>query len=189
MIDIPPEQVIEQRLVDCGLNPAGISVAYEDYLQSIEVVIKPDAGATKQHFDCINKAAGYEIVRFADMELAQQYDEFTTELFRPQILEDARKLLEKMGLLENFPIRAVFSSDELFAEAIEAHCGVTPGTALKSYDAALSLVLPQESLKDSGAFHEKYSCVFAAVMIASAKGDIKSFGFVGNDQLGVGEQK
>jgi hypothetical protein len=181
VIDLPPEQVIEQRLEDCGLDSKGISVKYEGNFQSIEVVIKPEAGAASQHFQCIHEAAGYEIVTFPDMEMARQYSDFTTELIRPKMLEDARKSLETMGLLENFPARANFGSDKLFAEAIEVHCALDAGSAITSYGESLAFEPPQEGLKDFDAFQEKYSCLFTAMTFAMAKRDVQSFGFVGNE--------
>jgi hypothetical protein len=189
VIYLPPEQVIEQRLEDCGLDAKGIFVKYEGYLQSIEVVIKPEAGAASQHFPCIHKATGYEIVTFANTRMAQQYRDFTTELFRPKMLEDARKSLEKMGLLKNFPVRATFGSDKLFAEAIEVHCALDAGTAIKSYGESLVFEPSQESLKDFDAFQEKYSCLLTAMTFATAKRYVKSFGFVGNEAYAPEEEQ
>ncbi len=189
MIDLPPEQVIEQRLVECGLDYKGISVKYEGYLQSIEVVIKPEAGAASQHFPCIHKATGFEIVTFADMEMARQYSDFTTELFRSKMLEDARKSLEKMGLLKNFPVRATFGNDKLFAEAVELLCGLDAGTVIKSYGESLAFDPPREILEDVDAFQEKYSCLLSAMTFAMAKRDVKGFGFVGNESYAPEEEQ
>ena len=189
MIDLPPEQVIEQRLVECGLDSKGISVKYEGYLQSIEVVIKPAAGAASQHFPCIQKATGYEIVTFADMEMARQYSDFTTELFRPKMLEDARKLLEQRGLLDNFPVRPDFDSDRLFGEALEAHCGLVKGSTLNTYGQSLVFDPPKDSFGDFEAFEKKYSCLLTSMSFAAARGDIKNFGFIGNEAALPEEQK
>jgi hypothetical protein len=92
MIDVPPEplppqeRVVEQRLLDCGLKTGGFIVKYEDYLQSIQVVIEPSAGATSDNFACIREAAGNEIVTFEDGEMFAAYMDFTSELARPEMM-------------------------------------------------------------------------------------------------------
>lgn len=103
MIDMPPvpppspEKVIEQRLIECGLDVSGVSVRYEDYLQSIEIVIRPTAGATADHFECIKNAAGYEIVTFEDREMYRAYSDYTAELARPEMLESLKAGLQERG--------------------------------------------------------------------------------------------
>jgi len=42
----PLEQIIEQKLVACGLSSSGFTVTYQDELQSIEVVISDEVRAT-----------------------------------------------------------------------------------------------------------------------------------------------
>lgn len=182
MIDSTPEQVIEQKIGECGLNRTGVTVAYEDYLQSIEVVIKPEAKATSDHFQCIHNASGYEIVTFTDMELAKRYEEFTAELLRPKMLEDARQSLKKLGRFDNFPTRDAFPSNKLYAEALESHCGVERGSVLKEFGEWITFQPLKADLRDVGAFHDKYNCLFAAIYYALATGDLKDFGFVGNGQ-------
>ena len=114
MIDMPAEpppaheQVIEQRLAQCGLDIGGVSVRFEDYLQSTEIVIRPTAGATVDHFECIKNAAGYEIVTFEDREMYQAYSDYTAELARPEMLESLKARLQEKGLLEALPERASF---------------------------------------------------------------------------------
>jgi hypothetical protein len=179
VIDIPPEMVIEQRLVECGLNSKGLAVAYKDYLQSIEVVIRPEAGATEEHFPCIKKVAGYYIVSFSDTEMARHFSEFETELFRPQMLEQFRQSLSDLGLLDNFPERALFANSKLFAEALETHCGVPKGEVLKEFGESIMYQPPADHHIE---LNDKYICVMAAAMFAFAKGEMKEFGIVGNEE-------
>ena len=81
------EQVIEQSLIACGLNPQGITIKYEDYLQGIEIVIGSIAGVTTGHFKCVRDAAGHESVAFEDPAVSAAYYEYVRELERPQVLE------------------------------------------------------------------------------------------------------
>ena len=137
MIEVPPEplptqeQIIEQRLRDCGLNPGGLTVKYEDYLQSIEIVIAPGAGATSENFACIKDAAGYEIVTFQDGEMFAAYTDFVSELARPEMLALYEGRLKEAGLWEDFPDREDFGSLEEYAAALEAHVGMKPRSALR----------------------------------------------------------
>lgn len=182
MIDLPPEQVIEQRLVECGLNPSGFTVKYEDYLQSIEIVIKPEAGATIENFGCIHEAVDLEIVTFSDQKMYQAYGEYETELYRPKMLEDASQSLDKIGKLKNFPERANFSNDKLFAEAIEVHCGVLKGSALKEFGEGIVFMPPQEDYLDFDRFITKYSCLNTAINYVAAKRQL-DVGLIANEAI------
>jgi hypothetical protein len=184
-----PEHVIEQKLVECGLDSIGISVTYQNYLQGVEIVIKPEAKATNDQFACIHKAAGFEIVTFTDPAMAQQFSEFQFELFRPQMLEDSRHSLEKLGLLENFPDRTLFVSDIAFGEALESHCGLEKGGALKLLGETIIFEPPGTDPGYFGSFDNKYHCLLTAVNYAVAKGELKKFGFVGNEAVGWNVEK
>ncbi len=180
MPPLPPiaiEQVIEQNLVRCGLHRNGISVAYQDILQSIEVVITPESGATTENFQCISDAVGLEIVTFTASELLIQFHEFKADLYRPIMLEEARKSLDEMGLLANFPERASFASDKLFAEALETHCGLQKGEVFKDNGDTISF----PSSTNFSAFEKRYSCVLMAFTFAMANGDLNKIGFIGNE--------
>ncbi|RIA37905.1 hypothetical protein DFR49_3795 [Hephaestia caeni] len=184
MIDLPPEppiqqeQVIAQKLVDCGLDAQGFTVKYEDYLQSIEIVIGRDAGATENQFACINRAAGHEIVTFRENALQSAYTDFMAELYRPQMIADATAGLKKLGLLDNFPKRTAYESLADYARALESHCGLIPGSALKAHGEGISFQPPREV--DFKEFSKKYSGLIAAIMYANAIGDSEGFGFIGN---------
>lgn len=182
MIDLPSEQVIEQRLVECGLNPSGFTVIYEDYLQSIEVIIKPEAGATREKFECIHNGAASAIVSFSDLEMYRTYSDYETELYRPKMLEDARQSLEKIGKLEGFPVRSAFVDDKRFAEAVEVHCGVPAGGALKEFGDGIVFMPPPEEYRDAEGFMTRYSCLTTAIMYLAAKREL-SIGFIGNEAV------
>lgn len=132
-MDLPPEpqiqsvEVIEQRLVDCGLNQKGFSIQYSELLQAREIVIGKNADVSVEQFACIHTALGFEFVTFEDAQMGEEYRDFSNELVRPQILEYAKNGLAEVGLLEGFPERAKYKSDKLFAEAIEVHCGLEAG--------------------------------------------------------------
>jgi hypothetical protein len=185
-MDLPPEpqiqsiEVIEQRLVDCGLNKKGFSIEYSELLQAREIVIGKNADASVGHFPCIHTALGLEFVTFEDAQMGEEYRNFSNELARPQILEYAKNGLAEVGLLEGFPERAKYKNDKRFAEAIEVHCGLDAGSVLKEVEGGLTLQ-PDDLELDSVTLSEKYRRLIAAVIYAQAKGDIQNFGFVGNE--------
>lgn len=186
MFDVPPEplptqeQVIEKRLLDCGLNPGGFTVKYEDYLQSIEIVIGQRAGATPDKFACIREAAGYEIVTFQDGEMFAAYTDFASELARPQMLVLYEGRLKEAGLWEGFPDRENFGSLEQYAEALEVHAGMKPGSALRVSGDGI-LFDPLSASHDYADFAERYSNLLSVVAYAATK-DRVSFGFIGNEK-------
>ncbi|MCX7284598.1 MAG: hypothetical protein NTX28_11250 [Novosphingobium sp.] len=180
----PPsyEQVITQKLLGCGLAAHGLKVSYDDDLQSNEVVVSRSANATPEMFACIRDAAVGEIVTFDDPDLASRYFAFVAEAFRPQMVTSAEDALAKRGLLSGFPRRADFASDALFAEALEEHCGLPKGEAIRPFGGVLAFQPPPEAMRDFKTAIERYSCLLSAIQLASARGEGK-FGFVGNEAM------
>ena len=187
MIDTPPEplpaqeQVIEQKLRDCGLKADGITVKYENELQSIEVVITPEAGAAPEHFPCIHEAVFPEIVWFSDQTMFVQYTNFEAEMVRPQVLAELEASLRKSGLWENFPQRPNFETTADYSAALEAHAGFVPGTALQVAGADQLTLIPPDSDQGYAEFAERISKLLAVLGYASVTGQI-SFGFIGNEK-------
>lgn len=176
------EQVITQKLVGCGLSPHGLSVSYDDDLQSHEIVIGPSANATPEMFTCIRAAVAGEMVTFDDPELTDKYYMFVTEALRPQLIESAEAALAKRGLLKGLPRRADFASDTLFAEAMEDHCGLAKGEALQTLGDSLVFQPVPDPRRDFQAAMKRYSCLLAAMQLAVTRGEVK-FGFVGNEAV------
>ena len=188
MIDAPPEpptaqeQVIEQKLLDCGLKAGGFTVKYEDYLQSIEIVFTPAAGANQEHFACIREAAFPEIVTFEDRTVFEQYMEFEAELLRPQVLADLENSLRKSGLWDNFPERQDYPVLADYARALEVHAGIEPGTAFSAEGDNQLAFNPPRVDQGYAEFAERYSDLLTVAMYASATGQF-SLGFIGNDKF------
>lgn len=186
MMDIPPEpppspeQIIERRLEECGLDANGISVKFEDYLQSIEIVIKPNAGATSQQFECIMEAAGSEIVTFEDSQMHGAYLGFVSDLTRPQRLAELEAKLTENGLLTGMPKRQDFHSIESFAEAIERHSGLVSGSTLNVMGDEI-VFNPTSADENFADFHERYSDLLMVVYYVSMKEGI-GFGIIGNER-------
>jgi hypothetical protein len=188
MIDIPPEppfadeQVITQRLLECGLAASGFTVRYEDELQSIEVVITPSAGVTAEQFPCIHTAVFPEIVTFENRAMYQEYMAYVGELFRPQMLADTEAALRERGLWEGFPERDDFPAFADYVRALEAHASVAPGTALRAEGDNRLVFDPPRLDQGYAEFADRYSDLLTVATYAAAKEDL-SFGFIGNEKI------
>lgn len=187
VIGVPPEplpvqeQVIEQRLLDCGLNLGGFTVKYEDYLQSIEIVIAPSAGASLNDFACIKEAAGFGIVTFEDGEMFAAYTDFASEQARPKMMVMFESRLREAGLWEGFPNREHFGSLEDYAEALEVYAGIEPRSALRVSGDGI-LFDPPGASTDYEDFIERYTNLLSVVAYASTRDRIR-FGFIGNERV------
>lgn len=178
----PYEQAITQKLAECGLSAHGFTVSYEDHLQSYEVVIGRSANVTSEMFPCIREAAAADVVTFQDQELTSQYQAFLTEAYRPKMIADAEAELAKRGFLAGFPRRSEFATDVLFAEALEDHCGVTKGEAIRPFGDALAFQPPPEIASDFKTFSERYSCLLTAIILVGARDEL-NISFIGNEAL------
>lgn len=187
MIDTPPEpppaqeQVIAQKLVDCGLKADGFTVRYEGELESILIVITPAAQVKPEHFLCIREATGFEIVTFEDTEMFGAYMQVLDELARPQVLADAEKSLRESGLLENFPKRSDYAAFADYLRALEIHAGFAPGSVLKADgDQRVRVEPSSDEIFDEKSF-ERWAVLLTVLKYASAR-DGFPIGFVGNDK-------
>lgn len=185
MIDIPPEpppyeeQIIEHRLVECGLDAEGISVQYDDDLQSFEIVIRPSAGATADHFKCIKEATGYATVTFEDREVLAAYFEFSSEFDRPQLLSELESKLRERSLWESFPDRQDHNSMEDYVRALEEQAGLAPGSALRVSDDGMIFDPPRDALNHAD-FRERIPDLLRVIWYASTKERLE-LGFIGGE--------
>ena len=188
MPQVPPpayEQVVTQKLLQCGLRDGGFTVKYENELQSVEIVIGKEAGATSEKIECILQAAGDEIVTFNDPEMNKAYQDRVFAYVRPRMLSDAQAELERRGILDGFPDRSKYGSDKLFAEALERQCGMKPGSFF--VQSRWGLIGHHKLGRQSKADEDRMFCMFTAVMFVTARGDDFKFGFVGNEAVAPGK--
>ncbi|GGZ11941.1 hypothetical protein [Novosphingobium colocasiae] len=171
------EQIIEKRLVECGLVRTGISVRYERELESIEVIIRPEAAADQTQFECIKDAVGHELVRFTDGAMDAAYIEYKAEAARPQMLKSLTATLQERRLLQGFPVCDNFPSLSEYAKALEKHAGTKPGSALR-VDGNTIVFDPPQTATFQG-FTAEYSDLLSVVMFASVRDHIRLV-FIGN---------
>lgn len=166
-------------MLRCGLKAGGFTVKYEPQLQGITIIITPQAEAKTEQFECIAAASDNEFVNFTDGTMETAYRAWSDEKAKPIMLAQLRDDLAKHGWLKGLPERSDYASDALFAQALERHCGLAPGSMLTANAGELST---KPMLKQpSPAEFNKMSCVLSAVMYATVKDGQTKFGFVGNE--------
>ncbi len=182
--DMPPaaeEQVLREGLVACGLNAAGISMAYDDLVQGYVITIEKAAGAKTEHLECIETVASRADVAFEEEALGSAFIERKYARAKALWLAETKETLRKRGFLEGMPKRADFSSVEEFAAALERHCGFAAGSVLRVRNG--EVVFWPENVREGKKEYERLAALMAAVTYATAdSGDFK-MGFVGNEYV------
>ncbi len=185
MIDVipamPPTEVIARKLVACGLDRAAVSVTWQAESEGALIVIRRDAAVSAGQFSCI-RDAGVESVTFDDKAVGSAYDAYADDLARPRMLAEATAVVTKLGLIEAFPKRADYRNLRDYGRVLERHCGLTPGSVLRIVGQTLAFDPPRES--DGVAFATRYEKLLAAIMYATATGDLNGFDLIANDIAG-----
>ena len=185
MIDVPPsmpsQQVIVEKLIACGLDRSAVTIAWQSDLQSTEVVIGRGARVSPEQFACINQATAAEIVTFEDQSLQLAYTDYSVELFRPRMIADSTITITKLKLLEGFPKRSNYADLPSYAAAIERHCGLKDGSVLRVSGDTVTFEPPHET--NISDFTKRYEKILAAVIYASAIGELSKVGFIGNEAI------
>ncbi len=180
MIDLPPPSLqahaeqIAGALVACGLSKDGFAVTYVDDLQSYEIKISANAGATSENLQCVWQAAYLEFVQFEEPQLGAAFDKLTEN----HSLEVTRKSLADKGLLDGLPHRADFASVGDFLRALESHCGAPAESLLEVHSGFITL---QPGIFESAEQLDKVSCLFSAMTLVAAEDKGIKFGFIGNE--------
>jgi hypothetical protein len=130
------------------------------------------------------EAVNFEMVSFKDPALQRGYEDRIFEVLRPQMLAGAQAELEKRGILAGFPERSKFDSDRLFAEALERHCGMIPGSFFIQSESGLIGQWQAGDVNQTD--DDKFSCLSAAMMYLAASGESFNLGFIGNEAITPG---
>jgi hypothetical protein len=174
MIDMPQvlphsyQSTLTQQLLQCGFRNDDFVVEFADDLQDYEIIIAHAAGVTCEQFACVRRVAGTALVTFHDADLQQAYNARVREIERLGKLAAARNKLEKYGVLENFPERHNFASDELFAAALEHQCGLKVGSIFVQTTTGLTFH-PSIDVKEK---EHSLDCIVEAMTYVVAKGEV-----------------
>lgn len=140
MMDAPPEppaffqreQAIRQSLVQCGLDPAGLTYQFDEDSDRFYISVGMASGVTTDHFPCIHEAASEALFLFDAFDMALQYDAYVRQLLRPQMMAETEARLKARGLWEGIRVRCAYAFFDDYLKAIEVHIGLEPGAWLKA---------------------------------------------------------
>ena len=177
-MEAPPEIAIVQDLARCGLKPAGLSISFDELLQSTVVTIARKAGGSASDFKCIRSAAWGKVdLTFEDDKLGADYQSFSNAVGSTEVRWLARHWLAERGLLERVPTFPIGTPPEEIATAIEKLCSIEPGNALELSSSNLVTVRPS-FLKIP--IDPRIECLFNVMIAIDLEEHGLNFGFIGN---------
>ncbi len=169
---LPPthEQTIA-AISACGVSAANIRVAYEDELQSDVVTISDLEGTGEERLRCVRRAIHPSyILQIEDMAQRSAYYSLTDREDRQEAKAEAIAWLQSMEMLDRVPPFDPARGLEIFARALEAACGLPPGSAREVFDDDSILTFRRgffEGLTDDR--YEELTCL--SRMIAASNAD------------------
>ncbi len=179
------ETALIAKLVACGLSPSGISVRYEDELQSDVVTISPAASVSAAHFECIHEAARGSLVEFGDQAIGSRYDEFAEHAAGIWMRGEAIKWLKAHGKYEGAPLLKAGMEPKVWAHAAERFCGLREGEAIE-FRRPEFMTLKRSFL--SFPVNPKVNCLMSLIWLSDFAASGVSFGFVGNAAFAKDDQ-
>jgi len=134
LIDLPPPSNVPiiEAVVSCGVSRSGISLRYEELLQSDVLSIAASSGATDKMFECIRSATwARAIVEFEEPEIGARYQAYDNTEAGALMKAMAQEKLRKAGKLGKLPNYSAGRSLGEYLNALEAFCGLEPGSAFE----------------------------------------------------------
>ena len=179
---LAPEESLADQVAACGVDRAQIRVEQDAHLQAeIATIATPDAALTEDLLGCLVDLAvtGY-FIEFADPMVTARFTPQVNATSRRVAVHAARLWLANRGLLQKLP----FYDPEAqtlpqFTQALEAMCGIAPGTRLKPLGAHTVTFVGLDKSGDDPALQ----CLFNAVVAADTDPEIVQFGITGNEAV------
>lgn len=135
MIDLPPPSNVPiiEAVVSCGVSRSGLSLHHEDLYQSDVLSIAASARATDKMFECIRAATwARAMVEFEDASLGDRYRSYDNAQAGSLMRRMAEEKLRDAGKLDKSPRYAVERPLGEYLNALEAFCGLKPGSAFEA---------------------------------------------------------
>jgi hypothetical protein len=178
--DLPsPPPVIEQ-LTRCGLNAGGLTIEFDDLLQTAVVTVKIGAGGRASMFPCVRHAIwGAAEITFENEKLGEAYRQFDQSVGAAEGQAMARAWLAEHGLLDRLPQFATGEGEASIREKIESFCSIPRGTALELASPGFLtfrhdfMTLPPKP---------EFECLLYTLMAVDLEKQGLSFGFIGNER-------
>jgi len=187
VIDAPPEVPVIQDLVRCGLDRSGLSISFDDLLQSHVVTVARKAGGKASQFTCVRSAVWGKVdISFDDEKLQSDYRSFEAAVGSAEVRWQARHWLAERGMLEKLPDFAVGTPTDKIMQDIEQFCSIEPGEALVLYSSKLITLRP-DFVKIP--VRPEFECLMQTLMLVDFEKHGLSFGLVGNEMLAKEEKE
>jgi hypothetical protein len=197
MMDMPPAghaQAIE-AVRQCGFPASSVHIRYDKLLQAYVIAIgKVRSKPQEPTLRCVYAAAaprGYD-VEFKDRIAHDAYWKLAFEEGRKKANAEGRRWLEERNLTAGMPLyRAGQTEIASFARAVESHCSIEPGSALKVAGPD-ALTLKWDVFDEFPVAADKSDDLLCLMNVLAAsdlaQGGVK-FGFVGNEAYRKGRKR
>ena len=172
------EAALIAKLVACGLNPIGISIRYENDLQSEVVKLSRPAAVSEAHFECIYEAARGAFVEFDDQKIKSAYAAFEEKAAKSWMRKESISWLKAHGKYENVPVLFLGQDPRMWARAVEAFCGLREGEAIE-FPRSEFMTLKRSFL--SMPPRPELDCLMNVIWLSDFSASGVSFGFIGNE--------
>jgi hypothetical protein len=187
VIDAQPEIPVIQDLVRCGLDRTGLSISFDDLLQSNVVTVARKAGGEASQFTCLRSAVwGKADILFDDEKLQSDYRSFDAAVALAEVRWEARHWLAERGMLEKLPEFSVGTPPDKIVRGIEEFCSIEPGKALSLYSPT-SITFRSDFLKIPAS--PESECLIRAMSVIDLEKHGLEFVIIGNAAVAQEEQK
>jgi len=177
------EATLIAKLVACGLSPSGISVRYEDFLQSDVITFSPAAGVSETKFECIYKAVWGSFVEFDDKVLGSKYAAFEEREAGDWARGEAASWLKAHNKFEGAPTLSPTQDPKVWAGAVEHFCGFQSGEVIEFVEPTFMTLRHSTTTFPPD---PKVQCLMYVIWLSDLKASGIVFGFVGNEQYSDG---
>jgi hypothetical protein len=167
------------ELAACGVASNDVTVQYEDELQDFSIKIQGAAPKFDEgQLACVAQLEwGGLIISFEDGEADAKFRSFAQSVLRARARDDAIAWLTERNLLEALPLFDPATGDlASYANRLEEHCGLAPGSILEVYSPNLLTIR-----RDAGLRADALRLMSHAVAACNLSDHGIKFGFLGSD--------
>jgi len=184
MIDaVPPSsQQIVQKMVECGVDRAGIVVTVDNEEVGIIIKVRREARVPADRIACIHQATKTAAVFFDDLAVRDAYRRYALDRSRPALRASAEPQLAKLGLIEGFPRRSAYADGKAYVRALERHGGFPAGSILDVAGEGVLVNNFKKFTSPADLEHEfkQMTTMIAVLMYATGIGDFDGMNLGGN---------
>lgn len=177
-------------VLDCGLPEQSVSVSYEqDMREDVIWIASGKTSLPEPMLVCMARASlrTTYYIYFRDEQEHRRYSAVYERISRKMEVAEAREWLRQRNLLARIPLLRRSKPLADYAKAVEAFCGVRPGSLLLAQSDDLMTFAPgglghitAAGVEGAAATTEQFNCVMRVTSAADLRSKGIFFGFVGN---------